>query len=385
MTFKVSLVLVCLSLAGSPVFARPTTSVQSGNTQASPASDEAVLADGWSRLAKGDAAGAAQDASRVLAANPLSVAAAALAVDAGLASGGWKAGFDAYDRWMAARHLDDGYVLRRIARAVLVETSQKSPDLTAKLEALRALAADGDRGAAATLERGSAAGGFAQTRELAANGDEDAIKRLIARLPSTPQKAPIIDALAQSGSRLAVPPLTGLLSDQNDINRAAAADALGRLGATDAIPQLQPLLKDPVFAVKLKAAGALYQLNDSSGVAFLNDVTASEHAAIRVAGAAELASHPDPAWQGMVRDLTADPDPVVRMQAAKLIAPYDQPLAKRVLDELMRSDNVGIREAASEAVVSKVASDFATLRQLLRSSDDRVLVQASDRILELTR
>lgn len=359
--------------------------MQSGNTQASPASEEAVLADGWSRLAKGDAAGAAQDASRVLAANPLSVAAAALAVEAGLASGGSKAGIDAYDRWMAARHLNDGYVLRQVARAVLVEISQKTQDLTAKLEALRALAADGDREAAASLESASAAGGFAQTRELAANGDENAVKRLIARLASTPAKAPIIDALVQSGSRLAVAPLIGLLSDPSDINRAAAADALGRLGATDAIPQLQPLLKDPVFAVKLKAAGALYALNDSSGLAFLNEVATSEHSAIRVAAEAELASHPDAGWQGMVRDLTADPDPVVRMQAAKLIAPYDQPLAKRILDELMRSDNVGIREAASEAIVGQVASDFATLRQLLLSADDRVRVQASNRILELTR
>lgn len=385
MTLNVSLVFVCLSLVGSPAFATVAATPQTENSQAQPLSDEAVLADGWSRLAKGDASGAAQDAARVLAANPLSVAAAALAVEAGLASGGWKAGLTAYDRWMATRHLDDGYLLRRIARAALVETSQKTQDLTAKLEALRALAADGDGDAAAALESASAGGGFAETRELAANGDEAAVKRLIARLASTPAKGPIIDALAQSGSRLAVQPLTTLLSDPSDSNRAAAADGLGRLGATDAIPQLQALLKDPVFSVKLKAAGALYQLNDSSGVAFLNEVAASEHSAIRVAAAAELAAHPDASWEGMVRDLTADPDPVVRMQAAKLIAPYDQPLAKRVLDELMRSDNVGIREAASEAVVAKVANDLATLRQLLRSADDRVLVQASGRILELTR
>ena len=78
-------------------------------------------------------------------------------------------------------------------------------------------------------------------------------------------KGPIIEALAGSGSQLAVPPLRALLTDQNDLNRAAAAEGLGRLGAREAIPQLRTLLNDPIFTVKLQAAGALFRLNDSSG------------------------------------------------------------------------------------------------------------------------
>ncbi len=98
-----------------------------------------------------------------------------------------------------------------------------------------------------------------------------------------------------------------------------------------------------------------------------------------------MATNPDLSWQALVRSLTEDPDPVVRLDAARLIAPYDQPLAKRVLDGLMADGNLGIREAAAEVMVDRVAADVATLRKLLRSGDSRIRVQAAGRILELTR
>jgi len=76
---------------------------------------------------------------------------------------------------------------------------------------------------------------------------------------------------------------------------------------------------------------------------------------------------------------------VVRLGAARLIAPYDTTLANSVLDDLMRSDNVGVREAASDALAEGVASDFKTLRRLLRSADLLAQVNAAARILEITR
>jgi len=51
----------------------------------------------------------------------------------------------------------------------------------------------------------------------------------------------------------------------------------------------------------------------------------------------------------------------------------------------MQDSNIGIREAASGVLVEGVASDFATLRTLLRSGDLVVRVKAAGRILELTR
>jgi hypothetical protein len=76
---------------------------------------------------------------------------------------------------------------------------------------------------------------------------------------------------------------------------------------------------------------------------------------------------------------------MVRMEAARLIAPYDQPLASQILEGLMRDDNPALREAASGAFIDGVASDFKTLRALLRSGDETVRVKAAGRVLELTR
>jgi HEAT repeat protein len=355
--------------------------------QTSARAEAAALAQGWALLAKGDAAGAASIASQELLRNQNNTPALHLAVDADLARGGASNGLSTYEKWLGTRRVDDAYALRRVARVILVEaTAKDQPNHIARLDALRALAADGDAAASATLEQAAAANGFGEARALAAIGNERAVKVLITQLESMPGgKTPIIDALGDSGSKLAVPPLKELLTDVNDVNRAAAADALGRLGATDTIPQIRPLLKDPVFIVKMKAAGALYRLNDSSGLGFLTELTASEHAAIRVAAARELASQPDANWQTLVRTLTDDSDPTVRLEAARLIAPYDQPLAKSVLDALMRDSNIGIREAASGVLVERVASDFATLRTLLGSGNVAIRVKGAARILELTR
>jgi HEAT repeat protein len=359
-----------------------------GRAMAQVTADEAnVLAQGWALLAKGDAVQAGVIAARGLAEYPHSTALLALAVDADVVRAGWQAGLETYERWLGPKRLDNAHALRRIATAALMEASTTKAHARARLEALRALASDGDRAAAARLEAAASERSFGESRVLAESGNEQAIKILLAQLQQAPgsTKTSIIDALARSGSTLPVPALQSLLADPDDLTRASAAAALGQLEARSAIPQLQPLLKDPVFAVRMKAAGALFRLNDSSGLSLLLELANSEHATIRVAAAKELAPQPDAAWQSMVRGLAADPDPLVRLEAARLIAPYDQPLASSVLDGLMRHENIGIREAASTAVADQVASDFDTLRRMLRTDDLLVRVKAAGRILELTR
>ncbi len=374
------LFLIALILIAVPPVAR-------AQEQGASRAGAVALAEGWARLAKGDTGGAALIAAQELTKDPRSVAAAVLAVDADLARAGASSALGTYEKWLGSRRLDDAYLLRRVARAMLVESCGKQqPNAAARLEALQALAEDGDATALASLEQAAQSRGLGETLALAAIGNERAVNLLLAQPGSMPgSKTAIIDALGASGSKLAVPPLKTLLADPNELNRAAAAEALGTLAATDAVPAIRPLLKDQVFMVKLKAAGALYRLNDSSGLPLLLELTASEHATIRVAAAKELASRPDANWQNLVRSLTNDPDPTVRLEAAGLIAPFDQPLANSVLDALMRDSNVGIREAASGVLVERVAADFATLRALLRSGDVGVRVKAAARILELTR
>ncbi len=375
MTSSVSLCALALCVGALPSAAFP-------QNQGRASTEATLLAEGWARLAKGDAEGAAVIAGQAIARQPLSAAALVLAVDADLARGGASAALNTYEKWLGGRKLDDAYALRRVARALLSESTGQESDQPARVDALRALAADGDAAAAAALQRAASS----DTRALAAAGDERAVTQIIAQLRSAPGgKNPLIAALAESGSKAAIPELTTLLGDMRDTTRAAAADALGRLGATEAIPGLRLLLNDQVFTVRLKAAGALYRLNDSSGLPFLTDLTQSEHATIRVAAAEQLASQPDGGWQSLVRSLTQDPNPLVRLDAATLIAPYDEALATSVLSALRSDGNVAIREAASAAIVEHVAADVATLRALLGSSDLRVRVKAAGRLLELTR
>jgi hypothetical protein len=375
MILRVSLLAVALCIGALPAAAFP-------QNQSRASAEAALLADGWALLAKGDANGAALVAAQAVARQPLSSAALALAVDADLARGGAAAALNTYEKWLGARKLDDVYGLRRVARGLLLESSAQGADPTARVDALRGLAADGDQSAAAALQQAVSA----DTRALAAAGDERAVNQILAQLRSMPGgKSPLITALAESGSRTAVPELTTLLADPSDTTRAAAADALGRLGATEAVPGLRLLLNDPLVNVRLKAAGALYRLNDTSGLAFLMELTQSEHATIRVAAAEQLASQPDAAWQSLVRSLADDPNPLVRLEAATLIAPHDPALAKTVLDELLRTGNVAIQEAAAAVVVDRVTADVATLRRLLRSTDLRVRAKAAGRLLDLTR
>jgi HEAT repeat protein len=350
-------------------------------------SDSAMLAEGWALLAKGDAAGASLIASQQLQRQPNNAAAFVLAVDADMSRGGSDAGLATYEKWLGTRKLDDAYILRRVARTMLTELSGKQPSPIARLEALKALAEDGDLDARSALEAAAQSNGFGEARVLAGLGNERAVRQLIDLLVAMPgaSKMRIIDALGDSGSKLAIAPLKTLLIDPNDGNRAAAAAALGRLGATEAIPALKPLLNDQMFTVKFKAAGALYRLGDSSGLSFLTELTRSEHATIRIGAASELASQPDASWQALVRSLANDPDPTVRLEAARLIAPYDLCLAKSVLDALMQDGNIGIREAASGVLVDRVASDLMTLRTLLHSGDPLVRAKAAGRLLELTR
>lgn len=306
-----------------------------------------------------------------------------LAVEIDIARGGALAGLDAYERWLGSRTVDAPYVLRRVARAHLNWTAQQPAG--PRLEALKALVADGDENAAAELMKGAAAGGPTQARALATMGDPRGVEMLIGQLQVPGgSKASVIEALGESRSRLAVPPLIGLLSDKREDHRAAAATALGRLGVTDAIPHLKPLLNDAVFPVRMAAAAALYRLDDYSGAELLDQLLASEHSMVRLNAAEAMAARPSAAWMSVVRALADDPDTSVQLGAARLLAPYDPQLASAILQRLRGAENPAVREEAGRAFVEQLAADFASLRRYLRT-DAITAVRAAARILELTR
>lgn len=348
--------------------------------------EAAQIAQGWTRLAQGDSAGAATIASGLLAQYPGNVSVLALAIEADVMRAGSMAALDTYERWLGARKLDDGYALRRVARAALREAVFSHSAGAARIMGLKALAADGDPESRAELEKAAFGGNAQEAMILASTGDVRAVNILIAELNTAKgNKDRQIAALGESRSNLAVKALIALLADPNDINRAAAAEALGKLGSTQAINPLKPLLNDKFFPVHLKAAGALYRLGDMSGIAFLTELQGSEHAGLRLAALEEMSSNPDAAWQNLARSLTQDRQPEIRARAAQLIAPYDPDLAKATLEVVLADENAAVRELAANVYAQRVAGDFATLRRFLRSTDPLIRAEAASRILELTR
>ncbi len=382
---RVALWVVALVVAMTSVAARAQQAAPVATSQ-----EALLLAQGWGYLSSGDSTRAAAIAAQLLAAYPLSDAGVALAVEAELPRSGWLGALNVYEQWMGARRLDNGYTLRRIARASLHEALK---NVATRPAALEALIADGDPDAIAQATAAMGAGKFSDTRALAVTGDDRAVKALITQLDSLQDgQGPIIDALGQSHNRVAIPPLLKLLSDPRDNISAAAADALGRLGFPEVIDKLRPLLaEDHGYAVRFTAARALGRLGDPSGVIFLRQ--AMDRAAgapgaslLRIQAAAALAAiGPDTGFIDTARALLNDPDPYVRTLAAEVVAPFDNALAKSTLQALESDPNPAIRQKAAQVMAQHVAGDLSTLRSLLRSADAEARTFAAGRILELTR
>jgi HEAT repeat protein len=345
-----------------------------------------AMFNGWALLAAGDTAKAAGYAQSVLDKYPRNIAAAALRVEAEIARGGGQAGLLAYENWLGGRKLEDGYLLRRAARAILWEAAG---DPAVGVEALQHLAADEDPEARAQLARRMVAGALGETRALARLGDQGAIQRLIRQIETGEgSKMMQIEALIQSKSPLAIPPLMKLLKDTNYQDHvAAAADGLGTLGATQAIPDLQRLYNDTkqISTVRLMAAVGLFKMNDMTGIQLLMRQLASDVPMLSIGTAQLMASNPGPEWRAAVQKGLSDPDPAVRVMAAELLAVADREASRAALEQLLLDDNQVIREKASQAMVQKVVGDFGTFRRFLRAGDALTRVQAGGRVLELTR
>jgi HEAT repeat protein len=154
-----------------------------------------------------------------------------------------------------------------------------------------------------------------------------------------------------------------------------------------AIPKLRRLHDDSaaIFPVQFLAAGALYKMNDPSGLSLLQRQLTSEYSTMRVGAAEQMASRPDGTWMQVVRALVTDQDPHVRLRAAKLIAPFDLDLARQTLESLLVDNNQAIRQLAGMTIADRTATDFVTLRRLLRTTDMPTRMRAAGRMLELTR
>jgi HEAT repeat protein len=347
--------------------------------------DEAVvLTNGWARLAEGQFAIAAQVAHTFLARHPRSVAALSLAVDATIASSGSVAALDQYETWLGSRPVDEPLVVRRIAHAMLWEDASQRQDVLARIEALRALAGDGDAAAAAELARAVSTTDAAQSRAAATGGDRRAVPSLIDELNSPGSPVTTINALGAAGSPQAIRPLQGLLKDDRMEVRAAAVEALGRIGSREALDQVKPLLSDHNVFVRTKAAEALIRLDDDSGVPMLQQMLLDPSAEIRLAAAEALSGRADAAWQSIVYQLIQDDDPVVRAGAAHLLATRDPDTARATLESLANDENAAVRELAALNLGDVATNDLPGLRRMMRAEARQTRVKAAAGVLRLT-
>jgi HEAT repeat protein len=387
-----ALFIVCLAL-GAAAQQPPAAPAQPQSAEKSPVKPGATsveeateITNGWGLLAQGMPTQAAARARKVLEQYPHSGAALNLAVEAEISRVGAGAGLDVYEKWLGQRILEEPLILRRIAGAILREHIYATKDERVRLEALRALAADGDQGAVAALSKDPTGNG-PRTRMLAALGNERAIQAIAANLSKgMGNDVAAVQALGDSGSRSAVAPLTASLKDRNPEVRGAAATGLGKLGTKfDVVEPLKAALNDPTAYVRVKAAGALYGLGDLSGMQTLQDLSASDAAVSRLMAAQAMAGRPDARWLDTVRSLTSATEPEVRVGAATLLAPHDPEAARKVLESAMNDPNPAIREMAGESMIDITTTDLRALRQFLRSSKALEQVQAAGQILTVLR
>jgi HEAT repeat protein len=392
MTFrKVGFVLVATVLAARAASAQPAPQPRQSITPGAMSVEErTTIAQGWALLAQGLLDEAATRAAQALAASPRNPSALVLAVEVAVTRGGAQAGLSQYERWLGQRTLEEPALMRRIGVALLRESASQTEHLTARLEALRALAADGDAAAAAELTGAANAGGTAERRLLASIGNERAVAALIADLnKGTGNAMSIIDTLARSGSKAAIAPLTDRLRHPSPEIRGSAVEGLGKLGNTlgayDLTTQIKPLLTDQTPYVRVKAAGALYGLNDMSGLQILQDQLQAEPSAGRLIALQAMASRPDAVWLEQLQRLASAAEPEVRVGAARLLSPHDPELARKILQGAANDANPAIREMASSALGEVEATDFPTIRRLMKSNDRLTSVRAAGSLLAVTR
>jgi len=383
---RFSLIAMCLVLC--PSVATGQAPADAPAPGAMLPAEAAVVAEGWTALARGDLAAASSTAAQMIRDYPRSPASLALAVEVGVASQGWRGGLDAYDQWVSGRPVENFYALRRVARALLYDALVSSANVRLRVDVADALAREGDPDLAVWLQRVSElqpAGTPRDTATLAVMGDSAAVAALAAAVRNDPRPINALVALGRTRNPAAVGPVTQMLGHARAEVRAAAATALGDLDARESVSDLRRLLKDEQLLPRMAAVGSLLRLGDSTAVAQAYEWFRSDVGDIKLRAAEFTSSNPDATWTAHVRQLLQDPDPMVRIGAARLIGRHDPGAAMWALQPLANDENLAIREEAQRVLPEAIGGDFAQLRRYMRAADADTRVRAALRIVELTR
>lgn len=374
--------LLCV-IAGAPgAFAQARD--RAAGRPATPASDVATLASGWSALAAGQRDAAARAAAEILKRTPWNHAAMALRIEA-LSAADPLRGLDAYEKWLANRSREDAGLLEPAPRAMLRQIAAGT-DAGLRHDALRLLAAAGVPMPAGT---GDATDQLTADAARAKDGDAPARKRLEAAVTAgTIDPATLAETLESAGP-VGTPMLMTMLTKPAGPSRAAAAAALGRRKAEEAKSALQTLMTDPDPYVRSTAAVALARMGDDQAMTVVERMLQSEVPDLRLM-AAEAFNGQNGPWVSAIMPLLENRDGVTRLQAARLIAPVNPEAARRTLQEAAGDQNPVIRAEAARvmAEVTPTVPDVADItqaRRLLRDADATVRLHAAGVLLAAAR
>jgi HEAT repeat protein len=380
--------LIVLAVLTVGVVARPSATADPSTPQRPGAvrvEEATAITQAWGLLAQGLVEQAAATAEAALTRYPRNPAALSVAIEAWIARDGALPALDRYEAWSGQLRIEPAHELRRIARAVLWEVAERA-DGAGRIEALRALVADGDGEAATALSRGLEAGRMTDLLAMAALGSDVAVTKLIESLEPKGSHARALSALGESRQPIAAPSVRPFLSDIRTENRVAAAKALGLLNQYEDRDRIAQLLDESEeFPVRVAAAEALQSMGDARGRVVLDAMLASEHPMIRLHAAQALKGDRSPDWQRVTHGLLAASDPSIRVEAALLLAGSEPEVVRPVWQGGLNEANESIRELAERVWVVSSAQDIPQLRQILRKAGQSGRVAAAQAILELTR
>jgi HEAT repeat protein len=207
-----------------------------------------------------------------------------------------------------------------------------------------------------------------------------------------PKRMLAVDLLGEIGDPSAVPALLTALADKDGMLRRAAANALGHIGSPETISPLVNALKDIDANVRATAASALGELGDSQTVEALVSALQDANWEVRVAVLEALGRLKDArALESMLACLN-DADKEVRHQAAEALGELGHPTSVGALVLAMIDPDHGMRQAAARALTkvdprweqtAAAQEAVPTIRAALQAKDSAIQFAAGETLRRL--
>jgi HEAT repeat protein len=232
---------------------------------------------------------------------------------------------------------------------LIINSLDSESDANIQLDSIRALVAIGKPAVGPLIEmlnNGKAVERSNAARALGLMGEKSAVKPLISILLSDPEDGPrscAAEALGEIGIADAADALIKGLNDSNIAVRRKSAKTLGRIKDEKAVEPLIKVLKDSNYKVRADAATALKEIGDERAVAPLIEVL--------------------DAWGG---GWYWSVDHFIK----GALQSFKSKRTAELLIDAFKSDNIGIKEPASE-VLAKMGN--IALKPLIKALEDEDL------------